>query len=412
MTPPVGLKILVCGRWDAEVTVVDLDRALNPAARDKDAAIVNRVRVTPDIMTPTGAVAACGLPVSVCVAQDIGRIFVVNHAGNASPDDTARMPHGHAGTVAVLDLVRTLQPSSGQSAHALLETIELQAGGPVACVMAETGHLLVTSAEGRGTEDGGSSVAVVDAVSARVVHSCVLEHRGEPSRSSSPSPEFGGFPNPNGIAISSEHDLVFTANGGTNDVSVLSLSRLLASEQAEIGRVPVSSGPFGLAVSPDQRLLATADREDAASGKEGAFISIVSIPAAASDPANAVVARILVGTDDEEQPSRPIGIAFSPAGDALYVTCTRSGTVSRIDVAAALTGARQEVRRTLTVGQGTAAPRGVLATPDGRFVVVAGGQKLGARSGTLWVLDAADLTEVGRVSGVGNEPYFIATTGA
>lgn len=396
--------IFVCGRWDAELGVVDLSRALDPKNYGTDKAVINRPRVTRDIgASASGRAAACGLPVSLAIAPD--RIFVVNHGGNASPDETAKMPHGHAGTLAVLDLAKAIV--AGQSA--LRQIVELGCGGPVGCALTPDGHLLVTSAEGEGTEDGGYRVAVISIEETKRIRIHSLRHEGSPSPNPSPDRGFGRFPNPNAIAFASHSGgIVFTANGGTNDVSVLSFPAIMkGGAGAEIARIPVSSGPFGLALDADENVLAVADREDARTGLEGSCVSLIDTKRAVTAPARARLAQIRVGTDDAARPSRPTGVAFSPDGGSLYVTCARSGTLSRLDMAAALAGRREEARRVLRAARGEAAPRGVAVTPDGRFVVVAGGSRLGPRSGTLWILRTSDLSEAGRVTGIGNEPYSV-----
>jgi DNA-binding beta-propeller fold protein YncE len=232
----------------------------------------------------------------------------------------------------------------------------------------------------------------------RFVRGVALRHEGSPSPRPSPDAGFGGFPNPNGIAVTQAHGgLVFTANGGTDDVSVLRLQALLDGEpDAEIARIAVPSGPFGLALNADGTLLAVANRESARTGVEGNSVSIIDTGK------QAVVATVLVGTDDPAVPSRPTGLAFSHDGALLFVTSMRTGTVSCIDVPDALAGGRGERQRVQLE-----APRGVLVTTDGRFVIVAGGFRGEPRSGMLWILDASTLSEAGRVSGVGNEPYFI-----
>ncbi len=391
--------ILVSGRWDAEISVVDLEAALLPSARGTDAAVRSRPRVTPDVATATQTIAACGLPVNILAAPDLGRIFVVNHGGNAGPETTAQMPHGHRGAVAVLDAEKAVDPENDGNLGALVQLFDSGGGGPVGCARTPDGrHLLVTSAEGEGSEDGGYRINVFSMPDGRFEHSYALRHEGRPSSRPSPDDGFGGFPNPNGIAVTGAHGgLVFTANGGTNDVSVVRLQALLSGEPgAEVARIALPSGGFGLALNADGTLLAVANRESARTGLEGNTVSIIDTGAAVS------VATVLTGTDDPAAPSRPTGLAFSPDGTLLFVTCMRTGTLSCIHVADALAGGRGERQRVQLE-----APRGVLVTPDGRFVIAAGGFRGEPRSGLLWILDANTLAEVGRVSGVGNEPYFI-----
>jgi DNA-binding beta-propeller fold protein YncE len=258
--------------------------------------------------------------------------------------------------------------------------------------------MLVTSAEGEGSEDGGFLINVFSLPEGRLERGFPLRHEGNPSARPSPDAGFGGFPNPNGIAVTAAHGgLVFTANGGTDDVAVLRLQALLDGEpDAEIARVAVPSGPFGLALNAAGTLLAVANRESVRTGVEGNTVSIIDTGK------HEIVATVLVGTDDPAIPSRPTGVAFSPDGSILFVTCMRTGTLSCVHVAEALAGGRAGWRRVQLE-----APRGVLVTPDGRFVVVTGGFRGEPRSGALWILDAETLAEMGRVSGVGNEPYFL-----
>lgn len=404
MTSSARRVVLASGRWDPELAVIDLDLVLDPTNRGAWAAVISRPRVTPDIRTAAGVEPACGLPVSVLAAPDLNRIFVVNHAGNASAEEAARMPHGHRGTVAVLDLAKAIDPAHSDTTDALIDVVDLGVCGPVGCALTEAGHLLVSSAEGNGTEDGGHCIIVVDAASGRVVVRTKLRHDGPPAEFASPHASFGRYPNPNGVAISERAGLVFAANGGTNDISVLSLGALLdGRDPVEIGRVPVSSGPLGLALSPDGAWLASADREDARTGCEGNRISLIDAVRAGRDPHTAATASVQVGTDDFDRPSRPAGVAFAPDGRSLYVTCTGTGTLSRVDVERALAGEPCETHRIQVPG---GAPRGVRVTTDGRHVVAAGGQRGSRRSGTFSAFRADNLVPAGTVAGVGNEPYF------
>ncbi|GIT15207.1 MAG: hypothetical protein CM1200mP36_09630 [Gammaproteobacteria bacterium] len=63
----------------------------------------------------------------------------------------------------------------------------------------------------------------------------------------SPDPGWGCFPDPNGLALgraSNGNSYVFTANGGTDDVSVIDLARALEGDRrAEIGRIPAIPPP-------------------------------------------------------------------------------------------------------------------------------------------------------------------------
>lgn len=398
-----GTFVAIAGRWDPSVAIVDLEVALQPENFGNGRAVRSRPRVTPDVLSRGGMVPAAGLPVSIAVDTPRRRAFVVNHAGATPPDIVAGVPHGHPGSVAVLDLAAALDPAGDGTLAAVQDFIDTGTGGPVGCALtADGGHLLVTSAEGLGTEDGGFRVTVIDAIDGRKLHDCRLRAAGSPSPNPSPNENFGRFPDPNGIAVAAAAGLVFTGNGGTNDVSVLRLADVVSGgEGAEIARIAVSSGPFGLALSPDEALLAVACREDARTGAEGRTVALIDISGAAR------IAEVPVGSDFAGQASRPTAVAFGPDG-RLYATCATAGTVSRLE--ASPRGWRETARVALRgAGGAPARPRGIAATADGRFVLACGGPRRGPGTSLLWVLEAGSLAERGRVAGVGDEAYLLAT---
>lgn len=383
----------VAGRWEPTLTVIDVDAAL--AGKP---AIVGRV--------PTSSSNACALPVSIGFDRARERIFVVNHGGRATTDAVAVMPHGHAGTIAVLDLKRTLTGDP----DALIREIEAGGHGPVACTLTPDGKsLLVTLAEGAGTEDGGCAIAVFDAETLELKTRCSLAHSGAPNATPSPDKSFGAFPNPNGIAIAEEAGLVFTANGGSADVSVLRLSSVVAgSSDAEIGRICLPSGPFGLSVDPTGKRLATADREDAQTGKLGNTISLIDL--ASASIGSVVPVSLRVGTDHADGQTRPFVPVFSIDGSRLYVTCQAAGTLSEVNVGAAVAQKPDAERRIALIHPSGAAasPRGLAISGDGKLLAVSGGAKIGPQSGVIWLVATTDLSVRAVVEGAGNEPYLIA----
>src|SRR5262249_30234234 len=150
---------------------------------------------------------------------------------------------------------RALDPVSRGTTRAIERIVPTGTCGPVGAALRPDGrHLILTSAEGEGTEDGGCRLTVFDIQSEESVRQCRV---AAPDRGPSPPPgphgSSGVYPAPNGVAISPlGGGLVFTANGGTDDVSMLSLPKVLAGrEDAEIGRIAVGAGPFGIAASPD-----------------------------------------------------------------------------------------------------------------------------------------------------------------
>jgi len=413
--------ILVSGRWDNTVTVVDLKRALDPANDGTPNAIVNRVRVTPDIDTDGDGVVetpASGQPVSIAIPRTGRYAYVVNHSGRATPAAAAAFQHGHPGVVTVLDLVAALDPASNGTTAAMADLISTGMAGPVGIAMTpDDRFVLVTSAEAAEREDGGREVTVIDAATRSVVRRIPLAVRTsgsaapEPSPHAAPHPTFGHFPDPNGIAVSPlGPGYAFTANGGTDDVSIIDLKRALAGDRnAEIAQVPVEAGPFGLAVSPDGRLLAAASRESARTGVEGRTISLIDIERAAARGADAEVARVRVGSDDPNMATRPFAVAFTHDGKHVLATCFRSNTVSLIEVEKALAGRPAESARLAleTPGGGPSRPRGIVMTPDGGYAAITGGAKTGSGSSLLFLVDVKTMALAGRVTAVGNESYLL-----
>jgi DNA-binding beta-propeller fold protein YncE len=411
--------ILVSGRWDNTVAVVNLQRALDPANDGTPNAIINRLRVTPDVDSDGDGVAdtpASGQPVSIAIPRSGRYAYVVNHSGRATPAAAAAFQHGHPGVVTVLDLVAALDPVNNGSTAAIAQLIPTGMAGPVGIAMTpDEKFVLVTSAEAAEREDGGHELTVIDAATRAVVRRIPLAVRGNgaaiPSPHAGPHPTFGNFPDPNGVAVSAlGPGYAFTANGGTDDVSIIDLKRALAGDAgAELARVAVEAGPFGLAVSPDGKLLAAANRESARTGVEGRTISIIDIERAVAGSRDAERARVPVGSDDPAVGTRPFAVAFTRDGKHVVATCFRSNTVSLVNVDKALGGQPAEVARLAleAPGGGPSRPRGVVMTPDGRYAAITGGAKTGTGSSVLFLVDVTTMTLAGRVTAVGNESYLL-----
>lgn len=456
-----GPFVLVAGRRDPRVIVIDLDKALDPANNETPNAVLSRVRVTEDVAPGTPA---SGLPSNVAAPAGSQTIFVVNHAGNATPAATATFQHGHLGTVAVLDLKAVLDPANNNTTNAITAIIPTGFWGPVGLAATKDGkHILVANSEGDGKEDGAREISVIDVDTGALEHTALLAlgNGGKIAQDAGkscaalaadptlrpmaiPNPNFGCFPLSNGLGISPRHGgFAFAANGGTDDVSVIDVGRALAGDAgAEVARIPVERGPWGLAVSPGGGLVAVTNRESAEgqlapttdSAGEGNLISILDVDAAIAGGGGAEIARVRVGTNDATVNSRPFHLAFTPNGRFLVVTNFRTNNVSIVDVKAAITaglagGTSAEVARIGLVkpGGGAARPRGVAVTPDGKYAVVAGGAQFqtapnlgyGAfcenitaviNCGALWVIDLASKSVVATVTGVGNEPYIVDVT--
>jgi len=379
--------ILASGRWDNNLAVIDVARALDRANDATDRAVLALPRATPDL---DGAPAS-GQPVNLLCPPGSAHAYVVNHSGTASAAQASAYQHGHPGTLTVLDRARLL--ASDGTAGAIAGVIELGICGPVGIALSPDGaQILVSSAEAAGAEDGGAEIAVVELATHRVLAPIRLKHgAGEPCGADNPHPDFGRYPNPNGIAVTPD-GLLVTANGGTDDASIVSLAT-----REEVARVATQSGGFGVSVSPDGRLAAVASRESMRSGAFGNTVSVIDLAARAE------IARIRVGTDDPDEGTRPFVAAFTPDGARLVVSCFRSNTLSLVDVAQA-----REVTRLVLEDPtgGPAQPRGVLVSPEG-WVAVTGGKKRGPGSSLLWALDLARFEVVARTLGIGNETYLL-----
>ena len=400
---------LVSGRWDNHVALVSLARALDPANDGSDRAIVSRIRTTPDIDGNGATVPASGQPVSVAIPKAGTHAFVVNHSGTVTPKEAAAFQHGHPGTITIVDLVKAFDADADRSLHAVEAIVPTGTSGPVGCaVTPDQRYLAVTSAEAAGLEDGGCRVTLFDIARRGIVRQVDMPIRragAKPSPHAAPHETYGAFPDANGIAVSPlQGGLLFTANGGTDDVSVLSLAAAHEGREAELARVPVEVGPFGIAVSPNGRLVAVASRECARTGVEGRTISLIDAERAAGGDTGAETARIPIGSDDPTIATRPFAVAFTPDGRHLIATAFRSNTISLVDVAAAREIARIEPS---APDSGPARPRGVAITPDGRHAAIVGGAKGGSGSSVLFILDIARFAVVGIVTAIGNESYFL-----
>ncbi|ABV95900.1 hypothetical protein Dshi_4190 (plasmid) [Dinoroseobacter shibae DFL 12 = DSM 16493] len=418
MIGPKG-TLIVSGRWDDNVAIVDIAQALLPENDGTPNAILSRPRATPDLDLDGDGVPdarASGQPVAVAVDVAARHAYVVCHSGDATPEGAAAYQHGHPGLVTVLDVAAATDPAHDDTLGAVVEFVSTGRTGPVGCALTPDGRaLLVNCGEAEGSEDGGDEVTVIDVATRRVTARVPLalnpDHPARsPSPHDSPHESFGHYPNPTGIVISPRAGgVVFVGNGGFSDVSVLDLKAALAgSAEAEINRVAVETGPFGMALSPDGALVAVASRESMSRPTEGGTVSIIDVGRAAARRPDAELARIPVGGTTDEMPSRPFGVAFSQNGSRLVVSCFRTNAISILDVAAACAGKACELHRLYPEAPGGATPRPRGIAVCGPYACVIGGAKEGARSSLVWVVDIAAGTVVGTVTGVGNESYFLA----
>lgn len=414
--------ILATGRWDNTAIVIDVEKAIDPTNDGTPNAVINRLRVTPDIDGKgTGALdtVASGQPIIIAISPDQKRAYVVNHSGRSKPEDAAAFQHGHPGSVTVLDLAKALDPAHNGKLGAVEAFIDSEGSGATGfAVSPDLKYGILAHAEGPGNEDGGRHINIVDLATNKVIHK-VEQAYGKPGHPCppatiphrAPDPAFGCFPDTNGLTISPiGGGTVFTANGGTNDVSVISLPKALKGDKdAEVARIPVQSGGFGISTSPDGKLVAIAAREDARDGKEGNTISIIDVEQALREPGKGEVARVLVGTSNPEVQTRPFVAAFTPDGKRIVVTNFRTNNLSIIDVAKALAGHPAELARiTLETPNGEPSrPRGIAFANGGKYAAISGAPKSKPGSGVVWLVDLDSYKVAGRVTEIGNESYML-----
>jgi DNA-binding beta-propeller fold protein YncE len=209
---------------------------------------------------------------------------------------------------------------------------------------------------------------------------------------------------------------VFSANGGTNDVSVIDLHRALRGDPgAEIGRIPTQVGPWGITATPDGRHVIVANGGSQRDGSAGNTLSVIDVDRArAAGDGRAEVARVLVGTDDPSEQTHPLIPTVTPDGHDVVVPNVRANNVSIVSLQSALAGdPHAEVARLpLTRSDGQAArPKGSAITRDGRYAVISGGPAsppFSQELGHLYVIDLQSRRVVATVTGVGHEPYALA----
>lgn len=416
--------LLASGRWDNTVVVIDVEKALIPANDGTPNAVVNRLRVTPNIDANGDGeldTVASGQPISVVISADQRHAYVSNHSGKSTPAQTTSFQHGWPGTYTVVDLTKALDPANNGTLNAVEGYIDGNNFGATGFALTpDQRYAVVAASESSNSEDGGRLIGLVD-LSTNTVIRQVEQAYGTPPFTcpvnplprSSPDPRFGCSAATNGVTVSPlGGGTIFTANGGTNDVSVISLQKALAGDRdAEVARIPTQTGGFGISSSPDGKLVAVAAREDMATGKEGNTISIIDVQKALTAPASAEVARVRVGTDDPAVGTRPFVAAFTPDGKRIVVTHFRTNNISIVDVEKALAGQPSEIKRlALTTPDGQPSrPRGVAFTPDGKHVAITGAPKTTANSGVVWLIDLDSYAVVGRVTQVGNESYLMGT---
>lgn len=422
--------ILAAGRRIPYVYAVSLDAALDPANDGTAKAIVGRAKVAADALDGR----LLGDPANLVVSEDARTLYVVNHHG--AIDNAAFRQHGGRGQIAVLDIDDLLAPTNDGTTTALRRHMDSGGFGALGVVMLPD-TLVVSNAESHLTEDGGNRITFLDRRTGSL-RGLVELRLGTPGRPCpnypvpfasphgpprdlafrAPDPSWGCFPDPNGLAMGRAGDgraYVFSANGGTNDVSVVDLDRALRGDAtAEVARIPLQVGPWGITATPDRRHVIVANGGSQRDASAGNTLSFLDVDRARNGAPGAEVARVLVGTDDPQVQTHPLIPSVTPDGRVVVVPNVRVNSVSLVDVAAALArrpGA-EVARIPLTRPDGSPArPRGSAVTADGRYAVISGGPAeppFAQATGYLYVIDIAARRVVATVTGVGHEPYGVA----
>lgn len=422
--------VLVAGRRLPYLYAISLDAALDPANDHTSNAVIARSKVALDRLDGQ----PLGDPANLVVSEDGQTVYVVNHHG--SIDNEEFRQHGGRGQISVLDVDEVVDPENDRTANALVR--HMDSGGFGALGVGLLPELLVISnAENHLTEDGGNRITLVDRGTGSLRGTVELA-LGSPGFACpdypvphvspngpppdlvvlSPDSSWGCFPDPNGLAIGRTTDgrgFVFTANGGTGDVSVIDLTRALTGDpDAEVGRIPAQIGPWGITATPDGHTIIVANGGSQRDGSAGNTLSIIDVDRAAVGDRGAEVARVLVGTDDPEVETHPLIPSVTPDGRFVIVPNVRANNVSIVDLELALSGeSNAEVARIpLTRADGRIArPKGSAITADGRYALITGGpsvRPLSNEPGFLYVIDLRTRAVVATVTGVGNDPYGVA----
>ena len=429
--------ILATGRRDPRMYAIDLERALAPANQNTPGAIVSRSKPALDRLDgrPLGDSA------NIAISEDGQTAYVINHHG--AIDNAEFLQHGGRGNIAVMNIQKMIDPHNDNTAAALERHVDSGWFGTVGIVLVPE-LFVVAAAESHLTEDGGNRVMFIDRKTGSLRGMAELKlgtgpncpvppsfpvpfvsPAGPPSPVAllSPNPSWGCCPDTNGLALGRASDgkrYLFGANGGTDDVSVIDLDRALAGDRTpEVARIPTQIGPWGIVATPNGRYIIAANRESQKVAFEGNTISIIDVDLARTGAPGAERRRVLVGTSDPNEQTRPFIPSITPDGEDIIVPNFRSNNVSIVSLSLALAGdPGAEVARIPLVRPADpdgvvrpARPKGSAVTPDGRYAVISAGARTSFEpSGIVYIIDLRTRSVVGTVTGVGNDPYGLAVT--
>jgi YVTN family beta-propeller protein len=428
--------ILVAGRRDPRIYAIDFEAALRPENNATPNAIVSRSLVSPRRLDGV----LLGDPANIVVSADQRTAYVVNHHGSIANAEFQQ--HGGRANISIMTVGKMLSREFDDTDKALEKIVDAGWFGGVGLIALDD-RLIASSSEGWLAVDGSNRISIIDIASGGLVGQIQMTLTGPGTRQlnagcaaypvpfksptppattyafQGPSRDFGCWPNPQFIAIGRGSDgkrYLVSGNGGTHDVSIMDLDKALTGAPiVEVApRVPIQAGPFGIAASPDGKLVAVTSRQNNIAGIEGNTISLIDVDRARQGLPGAEAARVLVGADWPDQATRPFSVAWTP-DDRVVVANFRTNSVSVVDVRAALARERDaEVARIgLSRPDGAPArPKIVAVTRDGRYAVVTGGDDTLAASttkatGMVYVIDLLTNKVAAQVTGVGIDPYGV-----
>jgi DNA-binding beta-propeller fold protein YncE len=122
-------------------------------------------------------------------------------------------------------------------------------------------------------------------------------------------------------AFSVDDDFLFVTDEDSDQLSVFNVERAVvngfATSGVAVGRVLVSAGPVGIAVSPDGLwVYVTTEGPDGGPG----FLWLLDAHIASQDPEAAIVSHVGAGCN-------PVRVALSPTGDMAWVTARASNAL-------------------------------------------------------------------------------------